>query len=146
MKFALRIVTIFAWVLAALFWLLSVIASDTFGWFNLNWALVLIAGISGICRILFGAFVEKTDVLKRMNILLGAVLLCVAAASVVFACALPHGYIWPIIAFILTLSSFVSLFATKARKWDEGDNHKEGYQNYRQRKASEQANKENIED
>ena len=73
-----------------------------------------------------------------MNIFLGAALIVVAGVSVAFALALPESYIWPIIAVILTAAALLSLLATGGKKWDEGDNQRMGYKDYRTRKAEEE--------
>ena len=65
----------------------------------------------------------------------------IAAISVIFALALPKSYIWPIIAVIIALAGVLSVLSTGGKKWDEGDNQKVGYKDYRTRKAEEEARK-----
>ncbi len=138
MKFLLGIFSSLAWVIAAVFWLLSLFVPE-FAAFNLNWAMVIVAGICGVCMILTGILVEKQAVLKRFNVFMGAALVALAGISVVFALALPTSYIFPIIALIIALGGFVSFLTAGMVKWDKGDNEQEGYQNYYQRKAAEEA-------
>lgn len=137
-KFFVKLLIGLAWLAAAVLWLLSVALPDTFGFFNLNWAIVVIAGTSGVALVLGGLFTGKTGILKKMNIFLGAALIVVAGVSVAFALALPESYIWPIIAVILTAAALLSLLATGGKKWDEGDNQRMGYKDYRTRKAEEE--------
>ena len=65
----------------------------------------------------------------------------IAAISVIFALALPKSYIWPVIAVIVAVAGVLSVLATGGKKWDEGDNQKVGYKDYRARKAEEEARK-----
>ncbi len=139
--FFLRLLLALAWLAAAVLWLLSVILPDTFGFFNLNWAIVIICGTGGLVLLLRGIFTGKSGVLKKGNVFLGAGLLIIAAVSVIFALALPKSYIWPIIAVILALAGVLSVLATGGKKWDEADNQKVGYKDYRTRKAEEEARK-----
>lgn len=130
-----------AWLAAAVLWLLSVILPDKFGFFNLNWAVVVICGTGGLALLLRGLFSKKTGVLKKSDLFWGAVLVVIAVVSVIFALKLPKNYIWPIIAVIIAVAGLFSVLATGGKKWDEGDNHKAGYKDYRTRKAEEEARK-----
>lgn len=138
-SFFFKLLIALAWLAAAVLWLLSVILPEKFGFFNLNWAIVVICGTGGLALLLRGIFAKKTGVLKKSDVYLGAVLLIVAGISIVFALALPKSYIWPIIAVVVALAGVFSVIATGAKKWDEGDNHKVGYKDYRTRKAEEEA-------
>ena len=141
-KFFVKFLVVLAFLAAAVLWLLSVLVPDTFGFFNLNWAVALFAGVGGLA-FLFNGFAEKNSVtLKKMNIILGACLLVIAAVCIAFALALPKNLVWPIIAVILAAALVIGLFATGGKKWDEGDNHKAGYKNYYERKKEEGKNKE----
>ena len=46
--FFTKLLIALAWLAAAVLWLLSVIKPDTFGFFNINWAIVVICGTAGI--------------------------------------------------------------------------------------------------
>ncbi len=137
-SFFVKLLIGLAWVAAAVLWLLSVVLPDTFGFFNFSWAVVVIAGTSGIALLLRGLFSGKAGILKKIDILLGALLIIIAAVSVAFALALPDSYIWPVIAVVLTAAGLLSLFATGGKKWDGGDNEQVGYKDYRARKAEEE--------
>jgi hypothetical protein len=130
-----------AWLAAAVLWLLSVILPDKFGFFNLNWAVVVICGTGGLALLFRGLFAKKTGVLKKSDLFWAAALMVIAVVSVIFALKLPKNYIWPIIAVIIAIAGLFSVLATGGKKWDEGDNHKVGYQDYRARKAEEEARK-----
>ena len=138
-KFFVKLLIGLAWLAAAVLWVLSVVLPDTFGFFNLNWAIAVIAGTSGLALLLGGLFTGKTGILKKLNIFLGAALIVIAGVSVAFALALPESYVWPVIAVVLTAAGLLSLFATGGKKWDEGDNERMGYKDYRTRKAEEEA-------
>ena len=139
--FFTKLLLALAWLAAAVLWLLSVILPDRFGFFNLNWAIVIVCGTGGLALLLRGTFSGNTGVLKKGDLFLGAGLLVIAAISVIFALALPKSYIWPIIAVIIALAGVLSVLATGGKKWDEGDNQKVGYKDYRARKAEEEARK-----
>ena len=111
-KFFVKFLVVLAFLAAAVLWLLSVLVPDTFGFFNLNWAVALFAGVGGLA-FLFNGFAEKNSVtLKKMNIILGACLLVIAAVCIAFALALPKNLVWPIIAVILAAALVIGLFAT----------------------------------
>ena len=139
--FFTKLLLALAWLAAAVLWLLSVILPDRFGFFNLNWAIVIVCGTGGLALLLRGTLSGKKGVLKKGDLFLGAGLLVIAAISVIFALALPKSYIWPIIAVIIALAGVLSVLATGGKKWDEGDNQKVGYKDYRARKAEEEARK-----
>ncbi len=141
-SFLVKLLIGLAWVAAAVLWLLSVILPDTFGFFNLSWAVVVIAGTSGVALLLRGLVSDKAGILKKIDIALGALLVIIAAVSVAFALALPESYVWPVIAVILTVAGLLSLLATGGKKWDGGDNEQVGYKDYRTRKAEEEKRNE----
>ncbi len=134
-----------AWLAAAVLWLLSVIKPDKFGFFNLNWAIVIVCGTGGVALLLRGLFARKVGTLKKSDVFLGAALLVIALVSVIFALSLPKSYIWPIIAVVVAAAGVVSVLSVGGKKWDEGDNHKAGYKDYRTRKAEEEAQKKEEE-
>jgi len=128
-------------VAAAVLWILSIAAPDNFGWFNLNWAVAIFAGTTGVVFILRGTLVKMRDVVvKKFFVWLGAGLLAVAAFS---AGGLIFGdeFVAPIIALILACGLVIGMIAVGGRRWDEGDNQRAGYKNYYQRKAEEEERK-----
>ena len=135
-----------SWLAAAVLWLLSVIIPEKFGFFNLNWSVVIICGVNGAALLLRGLFSKKTGVLKKSDIFWGAFFLIIAAISVIFALKLPKSYVWPVIAVVVAAAGVLSVFATKGKKWAEGDNQKAGYKDYRARKKEEQRNDEKEND
>ena len=116
--FFTKLLIALAWLAAAVLWLLSVIKPDTFGFFNINWAIVVICGTAGIAFLFRGLGARKTGILKKSDIFLGALLLIIAAVSVIFALSLPKSYIWPIIAVIIALAAVISVVAVGGKKWD----------------------------
>ena len=145
-NFLFKLLLGLAWLIAAVFWLLSLVVPDTFGFFNLNWAVVIIAGTAGIAYLVRGIVAKKSVILKKTDIIVATVLILIAVLSVVFALALPKSYVWPIIAIVLTAGGVISIIAVGGKKWDEGDNHKVGYKDYRARKAEEELNKTEYEE
>ena len=141
-----RLLVGLSFLAAAIFYLLSELMPETFGGFNLAWAGVIFAGVSGL-SLLFSAIGTKNSTqLKKMEIFLSAGLLVVAVICLIFALALPENLVLPIIFVVLAAMLVLSILITGGKKWDEGDNHKVGYKNYYQRKAEEEKNKTNGED
>ena len=138
-QFFTKLLMSLAWLAAAVLWLLSELKPDTFGFFNLNWAIVVICGTGGLAFMLRGLVAKKTGVLKKSDIFLGALLLVIAAVSVIFALSQPKKYIWPVIAVIAALAGVVSVLSVGGKKWDAGDNQKAGYKNYDARKREQEA-------
>lgn len=141
-SFLTKLLVALAFVVAAVLWLLSIVIPDTFGFFNLSWAVVLFSGVGGIVLLFNAIGAKNSATLKKMNIALATVLLVIAAVSIAFALALPKNLIWPIIAVVVAVVLLLGLFVTGGKKWDEGDNHKVGYKNYYERKKEEEKQKE----
>lgn len=125
-------------VCVSVLWLLSLMMKETFGFFNLNWAIAIFSGICGIAYILKGIIEKKSGVLKKVNIFFGAGLLIICLISISGAIMLPKNYILPIIAIILTAALLIGIFAVGGKSWNQGDNQNVGYKNYYQRKAEEE--------
>lgn len=145
-NFFTKFIISLSWLAAAVLWLLSVILPEKFGFFNLNWSVVIICGVNGAVLLLRGLFAKKTGVLKKSDVFWGAAFLIIAAISVIFALKLPKSYIWPVIAVIVAAAGVLSVFATKGKKWDDGDNQKAGYKDYRARKKEENRTEEKEDD
>ena len=119
-------------------WLLSLIMPDTFGWFNLSYAVALVSGGVGLLLLLKGVFKKDNVVFKKANIWLGMGLLVVTLLSIASAIALPENWILPIICVMAALAIVLGIIGTGGKKWDTADNQKAGYKNYHQRKAEEE--------
>ena len=119
-------------------WLLSLIIPDTFGWFNLSYAVALVSGGVGLLLLLKGVFKKDNVVFKKANIWLGMGLLVVTLLSIASAIALPENWILPIICVMAALAIVLGFIGTGGKKWDTADNQKAGYKNYHQRKAEEE--------
>lgn len=130
-----------SFVVAAVLFLMSELEPEKFGWFNLSWAGVIFAGISGIA-LLFGALAQNSVVLKKLQLLLSGILLVVAAILVIFALALPKNLVLPILLVVVSVLLVLGILFTGGKKWDTGDNQKMGYKNYYQRKAEEEKKKD----
>lgn len=118
-------------------WLLSLTVPETFGWFNLSYAVAIVSGGVGALLILFGVFKKGSTTYKKANIYLGVGLLVVTVVALAMAIALPKNIIAPIVCVVVAAGLVVSIIATGGKSWDEADNNKVGYKNYHQRKAEE---------
>ena len=121
-------------------WLLSLVLPDTFGWFNLSYAVALVSGGVGLLLLLKGVFKKDNVVFKKANIWLGIGLLVVTLLSIASAIALPENWILPIICIMVAGGVVLGIIGTGGKKWDTADNQKVGYKNYHQRKAEEEKN------
>lgn len=119
-------------------WLLSLIIPDTFGWFNLSYAVALVSGGVGVLLLLKGVFKKDNVIFKKANIWLGMGLLVVTLFSIASAIALPDNWILPIVCIMAALAIVLGIIGTGGKKWDTADNQKAGYKNYHQRKAEEE--------
>ena len=119
-------------------WLLSLVLPDTFGWFNLAYAVALISGGVGLLLLLKGVFKKDNVIFKKANIWLGMGLLVVTLLSVASAIALPDNWILPIVCVMAALAIVLGIIGTGGKKWNTADNEKVGYKNYHQRKAEEE--------
>ena len=123
---------------AAVLWLLSILMPEQFGFFNLAWAGVVLAGGLGIVVLLNGIFQKNIGTVKKFKIIIAVCLFIVALLCLVSALALPGSIVLPIIAIIATVGLLLGILATGGKKWDEGDNHQGGYKNYFERKKEEE--------
>ena len=137
-KIFVRLLVALSFLVAAVFFFLSVLEVEPFTEFSASWAGVIFAGVSGIA-LLFNAIGTKNSVtLKKLNVALSAVLLAVALVCLVSALALPQNWILPLILILVGVMLVLGILITGGKKWDEGDNHKVGYKNYYQRKEEEE--------
>lgn len=144
-KILVRLLVALSFLVAAVFFFLSVLEVEPFTEFSASWAGVIFAGVSGIA-LLFNAIGTKNSVtLKKLNVALSAVLLAVALVCLVSALALPQNWILPLILILVGVMLVLGILITGGKKWDEGDNHKAGYKNYYQRKEEEEKAKKKEE-
>lgn len=133
-------------LVACVLWILSITVPDTFGFFSLAWAGVVICGGLGLIMILQGSFQKNITTIKKLKIWFGVALIVCAILCLVSELAIPGNLILPIISIVVAFGLLITIIATGGAKWDEGDNHKAGYKNYYERKAEEEkAEKENNE-
>ncbi len=137
-----RLIVGISFLAAAILFLLSELMPDRFGGFNLG---LIFSGASGLALLLGALFTKNSVALKKLQLLLSAILLIVAALCLVSALALPDNLVLPIILVVAAALLVLSILFTGGKKWDEGDNHKVGYKNYYQRKAEEEKNKSDDE-
>ena len=123
---------------AAVLWILSLTVPETFGFFSLAWAGVLLCGGIGLIFLLNGIFQQNISTIKKLKIWFGVGLLVSALLCLVSAIAIPDSLVIPIIAVIVAIGFIITILATGGKKWDEGDNHKAGYKNYFERKKEEE--------
>ena len=129
-------------VAAAVLWILSLTVPETFGFFSLAWAGVLLCGGIGVIFLLNGIFQKNITTIKKLKIWFGVALLVCAVLCLVSAITIPENLVIPIIAVIVAVGFMITILATAGKKWDEGDNHKVGYKNYFERKKEEEKQNE----
>ena len=123
---------------APVLWLLSLIIPETFGWFNLSYAVAMVSAGVGLLLIFKGVFKKDNVIFKKANIWLGAGLLVITLFSIASAIALPENWIAPIICILAAAAIVLGIIGTGGKKWDTADNEKVGYKTYKQRKAEEE--------
>ena len=121
-------------LVASVLWLLSTVAPDIFGWYNFSFAVAIVFAVLGISFIIKGATVNERVTSKKANFALGVILLVVAIVALPFAIAIPTNVVPPLVCITIALVAFITIIATKGKKWDMGDNEKEGYKNYYERR------------
>ena len=129
-------------VAAAVLWILSLTVPETFGFFSLAWAGVLLCGGIGVIFLLNGIIQKNITTIKKLKIWFGVALLVCAVLCLVSAITIPENLVIPIIAVIVAVDFMITILATAGKKWDEGDNHKVGYKNYFERKKEEEKQNE----
>ena len=129
-----KLIGAFIFVIASVLWILSLTVPETFGFFNLAWAGLLICGGFGLILLVQGCIQKDNSTHKKLKIWFGVALLVCAALCLVSAVAIPKSLVLPIISIVVAVGLVITILATGGSKWDEGDNHKIGYKNYHQRK------------
>ena len=129
-------------VAAAVLWILSLTVPETFGFFSLAWAGVLLCGGIGVIFLLNGIIQNNITTIKKLKIWFGVALLVCAVLCLVSAITIPENLVIPIIAVIVAVGFMITILATAGKKWDEGDNHKVHYKNYLKRKKEEEKQNE----
>lgn len=129
-------------LVAAVLWILSLTVPETFGFFNLAWAGVLLCGGLGLIMLLQGIIQKNVSTIKKLKIWFGFILLVCAVLCLVSAITLPGNLVLPIIAVVVAFGLVITVLATGGKKWDEGDNNKVGYKNYHERKKEEEQNEQ----
>ena len=129
-------------VAAAVLWILSLTVPETFGFFSLALAGVLLCGGIGVIFLLNGIIQKNITTIKKLKIWFGVALLVCAVLCLVSAITIPENLVIPIIAVIVAVGFMITILATAGKKWDEGDNHKVGYKNYFERKKEEEKQNE----
>ncbi len=127
-------------LVAVVLWLLSIVVPETFGFFSLAWAGVVLCGGLGLVMLLNGCFQKNISTIKKLKIWFGIALIVCAFLCLISELAIQGSLVIPIIAIIITVGLLITIIATGGAKWDEGDNHKSGYKNYHERKAEEEKN------
>lgn len=123
-------------VALAVLWLLSELDILVF---NGRWLLGIVPAFIGVLLILKGLFTNMLGISKKIDIILGALLLVLATLAFV-GVFISENLALPIIAVIGTGAILLCILAVGGKKWDEGDNEKVGYKNYYQRKAEKEKN------
>ena len=129
-------------VVASLLWLLSVVAKESFGWFSFGWAVVVLSGGFGIAFVIKGVVEKNSITVKKWSIYLGGGMIALALVTLISELTLSNKLVLPIIAVVLTVSLLLAFVAVGGKKWDQGDNENKGYKNYYERKAEQEAKKE----
>jgi hypothetical protein len=134
-RFAFQLVAVLGLLVAAVLWILATVAPEAFGWFKLATFVAVVTGFWGVA-VLIDATTDQSNSLsvKKAKIVGGAVLLIFCVLAIVWTALLPAKIILPLIMLVIACAFMFSVFILKGRKWDEGDNKKEGYKNYYQRK------------
>ncbi len=128
---------------AAVLWILSLTVPETFGFFSLAWAGVVLCGGLGLLMLIQGCLQKNVSTIKKLKIWFGIALLICAVLCLISELAIPGNLIIPIIAVMVAFGLLITILATGGAKWDEGDNHKAGYKNYFERKKEEEKSEEN---
>lgn len=128
---------------AAILWILSLTVPETFGFFSLAWAGVVLCGGLGLLMLIQGCLQKNVSTIKKLKIWFGIALLICAVLCLISELAIPGNLIIPIIAVMVAFGLLITILATGGAKWDEGDNHKAGYKNYFERKKEEEKSEEN---
>lgn len=133
-SFFLKFGFILLFIVVAGLWLASIIQPELFGAFNIQWAIVIVAGGAGLFYLL-RAFGKNLVAFKKFYVIVGTVLIGVAILVLINIFAIEDAVVIPILAILACVGMLVMLLVTGGKKWDQADNKNVGYKDYAHRKA-----------
>lgn len=136
-NFLFKFLVALCFVAVAVVWALS--AAEIIA-VNLSWLIAVFAFAVAALFIFRGLFGKTVGAAKKLWIIFGA-LLVVAGVLALVGTFIASSLVLPVIAIILTVAILLCVLATGGRKWDEADNAKAGYKDYRTRKKEEEREK-----
>ena len=139
-KFYLNLIALVLTVIASILWILSIANVPGLDWFRFSAFVMVVCLVWGAIEIA-KAFTSTTIMIKKGLVFVGSILIVFGVLMCIWTFAVPTDFIAPIIVLVLTCGLLISFLVVGGKKWDEGDNHKEGYLNYRERKALEEEQK-----
>ena len=141
-----RILPLSISVLGLFFWFLGLVGVEAFSFFTFLYVALFFTGAYSLSFLLRGIFESKEDsILKRTWFIFFGSFLVGFVVCLIFV--LPIGEdrtfttVLAGVLIALGVASILSLLFRGPNKWDKGDNEKEGYMNYRERKALEEQEK-----
>ena len=133
-NFILKLISYLILLIVPIFWLLSRL-TKAFKWFNFSIASGIILCSFGLIIVTKNIINKRHSAYKRLSLIISCIFEIIAVICFVIGFALPKNIIAPIIFIIIACVMLISLFITYGgTKWDEGDNHKQGYKKYDERK------------
>lgn len=138
MRKSLLVVGVFSIFVSILLYVLKTLGIGELEWVNLYFCLGLAFGLIALEFIFTTIFKSDNLILRKINAYLGVGML---AASLVFFSTylgLPNYLAIIVSALIIVGLVLIILVFRPKERWDEGDNHKEGYKTYRERIAEEE--------
>lgn len=129
-----KVLIALCFVAVAVVWTLSAAEVITV---RLDWLIAVFAFVLALVFILRGLFSKTVGIAKKLWIILGAVLV-VAGVLALVGTFIDTKLVLPIIAIVVTVAVLLCVLATGGKKWDEADNTKVGYKDYRTRKREQE--------
>ncbi|MDR2822104.1 MAG: hypothetical protein LBV58_00950 [Acholeplasmatales bacterium] len=140
-----KLVIGFAALAAVVLWILSIALKEQFGWYSLNWGIVIVSVAAGLVLFLGGLFEKNVGVIKKTKVYIGLGLIFIGFVALVPTIFAQEDEFWgqygvALIAALVVVAWIFGVISVGGKKWDQGDNKNAGYKTYSQRKAEEEKN------
>jgi len=143
-NFIFKVLAAVLFVVVSVLWLLSAVLPDAFGGLSLAWLIAIFAFGMGILFIVRGIVDKELISLRKFYVGLGVVFVVAGVCALIGTVINSVSVALPAVAVALSAGALVSTLFVRGKKWDVGDNQQEGYKDYRQRKAEQEAAEKTV--
>ncbi|MDL2292188.1 hypothetical protein LJC17_01145 [Acholeplasma sp. OttesenSCG-928-E16] len=142
-----KVAVALALIISGVFYGLGVAGIKPFTGFNLSWAATVILWAIGLALLVQAFTTKKEEIQLKKGFSWLGISFILGGALLIINAVIENGtrFYIPIIVLAIGLAALISTLVSFKKKWDQGDNQKEGYMNYYERKAALEKEKVEVE-